>query len=160
MESYIITEKFTLIPTNLYKEEYLGEIFGLDETEMVKSYNLPNHNATLACAFPKDNAKNDAVPLVLHLIESLDTVAGHNKIIINYSREDQLLSAVAAEDKRLLLANSFRCTHINTVLYFLTLICQQVMFNPQITGINVYGQLENEQERLITTYFQKLNYIQ
>ena len=61
MESYIITEKFTLIPTNLYKEEYLGEIFGLEETEMVKSYNLPNHNATLACAFPKDNAKNEAI---------------------------------------------------------------------------------------------------
>ena len=159
MENYITTEKFTLIPTKWYKQEYLGEIFELKEAEVVKSYTLPSHNATLVCAFPEDNAKKDATPLVMYLIGYLDKITDHNKIIINYNKELNLLTAVAAEGNKLLMANSFRCTHINTLLYFLTLICQQVMFNTQITCINIYGKIETEEEKLISGYFQKISYI-
>ena len=161
MENCIITEKFTLIPSDYYKQEYLGEIFELKETEEVKSYDLPHFNAILACAFSKENTdrKEGTEPLILSMLNSLNNIKDHNKIVINFNKELKLLHIVAAEEKKLLFANSFRCTHINTALYFLTLVCQQTMLNPQITGINVYGTLENNEEKLITTYFPKINYI-
>lgn len=156
MEKYIITEKFTLVPTDCYKSNYLEEIFELNEKEVIESYNLPHFNATLACAIQKNDPNKNNGPLILFLINSLERIKDHNKLIISYNKKLNLLHIVAGEENKLLLANSFKCSHKNTMLYFITLVCQQVMFNPLISGINVYGKLEMEEEMLIKKYFQKI----
>ena len=160
MKNHFITEKFTLVPTSIYKPELLLELYPVDNNEEIKSIDLAEHNATLVYAAKNDGDNAGKLPLVHLLIEMLKEIHDHNRIVVNYSSNMKLLHLVAARDENLLLANTFRCTHINTLLYFLTLVCQQAMFNPQITAINLVGKLNSEDETLLLRYFQKIIYVQ
>ena len=152
MKEYFITDKFTLVPTALCKPEYLTGLFALDRDESVQSIGLPQFNATLLYA--ANNIETGKSPLIYKLIDQIESIQEHNKVIIHYSKELKILQVVAAEERKLLLANSFKCHHPNTILYYLTLVCQQVMFNPHLTKISVYGDIESQEEALIKKYFQ------
>ncbi len=158
MKNHFITEKFTLVPTPLYSENYLAEMFKLDKDEEIKSIGLDGYNATLAYAAKTAGDDAGKLPVVHALIQMLNGIPDHNRIVVHYCNSKKLLHIVAAEKENLLLANTYSCTHINTLLYFLTLVCQQVMFNPQITGINLAGKLEKNEEALLLQYFQKITY--
>lgn len=156
MKEYFITDKFTLVPTALSRPEYLTGLFALEKEESVQSIELPRFNATLLYA--GKNGDNDKRPLIYKLLDQIEGIQEHNKIIIHHSKELNMLQVVAAEEKKLLLANSFSCHHPNTTLYYLTLVCQQVMFNPHLTKITVCGEIGKEEEELIKRYFQGIIY--
>ena len=153
MESYFITEKFTIAPKPLYREEYLKEMFEVAENEAVKALELEKSNAVLAFVSKKDDDDANLQPLAYVLIKYAQTLPDHNKIIINYSKEHKLTHIVAMEGEKLLLANTYRTTDVKSVLYFISLVAQQVMFNPHLTKVHVYGELEPEGIQLLERYF-------
>ena len=152
MESYFITEKFTIAPKPLYREEYLKEMFEVAENEAVKVLELEKSNAVLTFVSKKDDDAN-LQPLAYVLIKYAQTLQDYNKIVINYSKEHKLTHIVAMEGEKLLLANTYRTTDVKSVLYFISLVAQQVMFNPHLTKVNVYGELEPEGIKLLERYF-------
>lgn len=152
METYTITEKFTLIPKCLYNPNYLGEMFDIGEDESVKSIEIEKYNAVLAFAVPKETPP-DKEPLISKLMEYAGTLNEHNKVAVHYCKERKLSHIVAIEGEKLLLANTYRTADITSLLYFLTLAVQQVMFNPQLTRIHVYGLMEESDLKFIGSYF-------
>lgn len=152
MEHCIITEKFTLIPKHLYKPEYLGEMFTIAENETVRSIVLEKHDAVLSYA-SSNNSPQEAVPLAYQLIEAVETLNEHNKVVVSYLPERKMSYIVAMEGKKLLLANTYRTCDAKTLLYFIELVLQQVMFNPQLTRIHIYGHMEQDEVKLLEGYF-------
>lgn len=152
MESYIITEKFTLAPKHLYNPNCLGQMFEIGENESVKSIDIGKYNAVLAFAAPKE-APEGKEPLIYKLLEYAGTLEEHNKVAVHYCKERKLAHIVAIEGEKLLLANTYRATDITSLLYFITLAVQQVMFNPQLTKIHVYGRMEQQELKFIGGYF-------
>ena len=152
MEHCIITEKFTLIPKHLYKPEYLGEMFTIAENETVRSIVLEKHDAVLSYASP-DNSPEEAVPLAYRLIKAAEMLNEHNKVVVNYLPEKKISHIVAMEGKKLLLANTYRTCDAKTLLYFIELVLQQVMFNPQLTRIHIYGHMKQDETKLVEGYF-------
>ncbi|MBR4882786.1 MAG: DUF3822 family protein, partial [Bacteroidales bacterium] len=120
MESYFITEKFTIAPKPLYREEYLKEMFEVAENEAVKVLELEKSNAVLTFVSKKDDDAN-LQPLAYVLIKYAQTLQDYNKIVINYSKEHKLTHIVAMEGEKLLLANTYRTTDVKSVLYFISL---------------------------------------
>ena len=153
MESYFITEKFTLTPKHLYKEEYLKDMFEVTDNEVIKVVELEKHNAVLAFVSEKGAAAAGAQPVVLALIKYAETLKDHNKIIINYSIGNKLTHIVAMEGEKLLLANTFHTADVKSVLYFIALVAGQVMFNPLLTKVHVYGEFGPEGIQLVEKYF-------
>lgn len=153
MESYFITKKFTIAPKPLYKEEYLKEMFEVAENEAVKALELEKCNAVLSFVSKKEDDAANLQPLVYVLIKYAETLQEHNKIVINYSKEHKLTHIIAMEGGKLLLANTYRTTDVKSVLYFICLVAQQVMFNPHLTKVHVYGELEPEGVQLVEKYF-------
>lgn len=153
MESYFITEKFTIAPKPLYREEYLKEMFEVAENEEVKALELEKYNAVLSFVSKKGDDAANLQPLAYVLIEYAQTLQDHNKIVINYSKEHKLTHIVAMEGEKLLLANTYRTTDVKSVLYFISLVAQQVMFNPHLTKVHVYGELDPEGVQLVEKYF-------
>ena len=153
MESYFITEKFTLTPKHLYREEYLADMFEITENEVVKAVELEKHNAVLAFVSEKGADSAGTQPMALALIKYAETLNDHNKLVINYCKEYKLTHIVAMEGEKLLLANTFHTADIKSVLYFIALVAGQVMFNPLLTKVHVYGELEPEGVQLVEKYF-------
>ncbi len=153
MESYFITEKFTIVPKPLYREEYLKEMFEFAENEEVKVLELEKYNAILSYIAPNGDNSGNLQPLVYTLIKYAGTLKDYNKIVINYSKGHKLTHIVAMEGEKLLLANTFRTTDVKSVLYFICLVAQQVMFNPHLTKVHLYGEFEPEGVQLIEKYF-------
>lgn len=153
MESYFITEKFTIAPKPLYKEEYVREMFEVAENEVVKTLELEKCNALLSFIAQKDDNGENLVPLAYVLIKYAATIQDHNKIVINYNKGEKLTHIIAMEGEKLILANTYRTTDVKSVLYFISLVAQQVMFNPHLTKVHIYGELEEEGVQLIEKYF-------
>lgn len=150
MDNYYITEKFTLVPQGYGKIEYLKELFTIEEDEKIFTRTVANYNATLIYAATQE----DKEPLIKVMIENLHSIKEHNKIIVHYNRSGNRTYITAAEGDKLLLANSYRTTDTKNVLYFITLVCGQIMFNPQLTTIHYMGELGEELKQLIATYYQ------
>ena len=153
MVSYFITEKFTLIPKHLYNQNYLSEMFTVTDQDIIRSIELEKQNAILAFVAPKNNSSEEELPLVHGLIEYAYTLQDHNKVVINYCKEKNLTHIVAIEGSRLLLANTYRTTDVKSILYYATLVAQQVMFNPHLTKVHIYDSLENDGVELLDKYF-------
>lgn len=153
MGSYFITEKFTLIPKHLYNQNYLNEMFDITDQDIVKNIELEKQNAILSYVAPQNSGSEEELPLVYGMIEYAYTLKDYNKVVINFCKEKNLTHIVAVEDSRLLLANTYRTTDAKSILYFATLVAQQVMFNPHLTKIHIYGTLENDGMELLDKYF-------
>ena len=159
MTNRFFTDKFTLVPTSMYRPDYLSDLFDIDQQEEIKTIEIPLFNATLAFALPKNNGSQNKVPVIYTLLEHIKEIPEHNKIVVHYCKDSNKVQIVAAEGNNLLLANSFKCNHQNTLLYYITLVCQQVMFNPHLTRIYTDGQFEKSEEELLKRYFQGIKVI-
>ena len=153
MVSYFITEKFTLIPKHLYNQNYLNEMFAITDQDIVRSIELEKQNAILSFVAPKNSGSEEILPLVYVMIEYAYTLKDHNKVVINFCKEKNLTHIVAVEGSKLLLANTYRTTDLKSILYYTTLVAQQVMFNPHLTTVHVYGTLDNSGVELLDKYF-------
>ncbi len=151
--TYFYTHKFLLEPEPLFDPEHLRELYTVEENEEIVSEHLPRYKARLVYAKESVFEGRELKPVITALIEWVMEIEEHNKVAIYYSRSNKMVTIVVAEGERLLLANSYRCTNAETLLYFLSLASQQVVFNPQITRIHSYGELEKSAEDLLKRYF-------
>lgn len=159
MNYFYFTEKFTLSPKKLRNPDYLRELFTVEEQEEIREIELPCYNAILTFAEPtaaksRNNGDNNVYPFIYTLLNSTSKIEEYNKILIYFNRERQMTQIVAAEGEKLLLANTYKTVDFKSALYFIALVTQQTLFNPQLTKIHVYGTIEPEEESLLKTYYQ------
>ncbi len=134
---------------------YLNEIFNIAQNESIGNLELEQYNAVLYFAAEE----SDATPLIYHLLQQLQQTKEHNKLCVSYNKKVGIVYVAAAQGDKLLLANSYKAADFTTALYFIMLATQQVMFNPHLTQVNVYGNIEPEDEALLNTYYKGIQKI-
>lgn len=155
MERGFGTEKFLLEPTEFHDSGHLRELFDVKEDEEITQIKVPPFNAVLSYAVPKD--KREMLPLAYYIISDIPDISAHNMIIADIERETGLLCLAALEgERRLLLLNSFKIAGETDLLYYISLVARQVMFNPLITVIYSHTPLKEQETALLERYFQKI----
>ncbi len=152
--NYSFTEKFTLVPKQMANAGYLNGIFDITQNESIGSLELEQYGAVLHFAAEKQ----DSTPLIYHLLQHLKEIKEHNKLSVSYNKENGVIFVAAAQGEKLLLANSYKAADFTTALYYITLVAQQVMFNPQLTMVNIYGKIGAGNEDLLNTYYKGIEY--
>ena len=66
---------------------------------------------------------------------------------------------VAAEQDRLLFANSFPAADLATAEYFIFSVTKEVLFNPEHTVLNIYGNVEENVKTGLGKYFTSVKII-
>ncbi len=153
--NYSYTEKFTMVPKAMANSAYLNGIFEIGPNEEVGSQELAQYDAILYYA--QDTP--DRLPVIYRLLLSLDDSIEHNKLSVSYNREIGVVFVAAAQGKRLLIANSYRASDFTTAFYYISLVTQQVMFNPNVTLVRLLDEVGPEDEALLNSYYKGIEYI-
>lgn len=155
MERGFSTEKFLLEPAEFHDLSHLQELFDIKEDEEIAQIKVPPFNAILSYVVPKD--KREMLPSAYYIISDIPDIPAHNLIIADIERETGLLCLAAVEgEKRLLLLNSFKIAGETDLLYYISLVARQVMFNPPVTVLYSHTPLKGQESSLLERYFQKI----
>lgn len=174
-QDFIIT-KFSIVPAtegeNLTPEkarEILSELFYIPANEKVMRLPLLHNTAILIYCVPEKLIHNTVVakgtPLVYNMINSLQYIQDHNKLIINITKEQRLgnlllLHIVLQEGDKFILANTHNAPDFNTVLYYLLLSIKNVQLNPNQTKVYLYStDIEKSEQLLLKQYFKGIEKI-
>ena len=76
---------------------------------------------------------------------------GNNGLSVSLS--EGLRQAVAAEQDRLLFANSFPASDMATASYVIVSVTKEVMFNPEHTVLHIFGKAEDGVAEELGSYF-------
>ncbi len=143
--------------------EILSELFCIQANEKVMTLPLLNGTATLLYSVPEKLIRQQGVakitPLIYNLINCLQYIQDHNKLIINIAKESHynnniLMHIVLQEGEKFLLANTHNAPDFNTVLYYILLSLKNVQLNPSQTRIFLYSTTpESEEYALLKKYF-------
>ena len=99
------------------------------------------------------------------MINSLQYIQDHNKLIINITKEQRLgnlllLHIVLQEGDKFILANTHNAPDFNTVLYYLLLSIKNVQLNPNQTKVYLYStDIEKSEQLLLKQYFKGIEKI-
>lgn len=150
MNSYSLTEIFTLIPAEVYTpangKEALREQFSLGEDFTYSEQPVEKHNAVMAYA-------GTTPPFALRLIEECNAITNYNRVVFHYSAEHNLSHTIICTAEELKLANSFKAESFESALYFLFLSIKQLQINPKQCVIRVCSDISPAQEEIITKFF-------
>ena len=87
----------------------------------------------------------------------ISSVTGNNRLLVSFT--DGMLHVVAAEQDRLLFANSFPAADLATAEYFIFSVTKEVLFNPEHTVLNIYGNVEENVKTGLGKYFASVKII-
>lgn len=155
-EKYILSELFTLFPSELYTPEQgreaLQRQFALEGEYAFGRYGFANAGAVVAYAVPS-GCPADTLPFVARLLEETTHIAHYNKVIFHYSSSRRLSHTVISAGEELKLANSFKADSFESALYFLFLSIRQLQMNPKQCIIRVCSPITVQQEETIGRFF-------
>lgn len=165
MANYFRTVKFSIEPAEFSTWENLRNMHTIERNEELSSVDIPLYNVKLWYAVPKRLKGGESTegekakplyPVIYRMINALESIASHNKVVIDYNADEGLLFVVVGEGKeKLLLVNSYRAADFATAFYFLNLAVTQAMLNPMLTSVYSTGRLLPENVALIEKYFKK-----
>ncbi len=160
------TWKYTLVPQSSYEADYahmvLGEVKDLEPTDRIQSIDLPLRKAKMIFAVPADIydgftglAKNvKFYPIAYTLVEKLEDIEQHNRVIISFS--EGMLHMAVAERERLMFVNTFPTRDIATAEYFIMSVIKEMTFNPEHTFIYIWNKVEDAMVANLRKYFPKV----
>lgn len=157
MNKYILSEIFTLVPTELYslqtaREALVGQ-FSLDNSVDVSA--VPFEKEGLMVVYPT-NAEGEectVVPFAVRLIEEAASLQEHNKVVFHYCTEKRLSHTIIYIGEDLKLANSFKADSFESALYFLFLAIKGLQMNPRQCIVRVCCAITKEQETIFSRFF-------
>jgi hypothetical protein len=161
------TEKFTIIPESFYvTEKNEGILHLLTETEKnqeICETRVESQDARLLFILP--HMLKDVVashfrnftflhPVKLFL-EKLPEINKENGLILLFS--STILFVGVFNKVKLILANSFKITHSNDVLFFVLTVLKQLRINPHDAGLFIGGETQNHPKMLsdLERYFDR-----
>lgn len=160
------TEKYTLIPKKYFKEDSLkdelSKLYTLDELDELYSVELPYFDAVLAYVIPNSITSpvylaqkgSKFYPVSYPLINQLHSIEDHNRLIVYFKKGS--VHVIAAQGDQLLLCNTYPAKDFNTAIYFIFLAVKEVMFNPELTTLNLFGSVSFKDYRSISRYFKEI----
>lgn len=179
IECVLNTHVYTLIPTSLCPEgeetSILSQMFrfggDIASDSIVKRIELPMYDATILYSIPaqitnsiketfgEDYGTIKVIPTIYKLIDNLQTLSDHNRVLVywkDWSRDNHI-HIVAAEGESLKLVNSYKVSDFTTALYYILMVVKEVMFNPENTTIQIYGELSSWEKSKFEKYFKGVN---
>ena len=160
---YYTTWKYTLVPLSLFSKgvprSYLAAVRDISEDDVVLSLDMPSRKAAMVFAVPSHIYEGVTslcrdvrfYPTAYVLIDRIASVPGNNRLLVSFS--EGMLHAVAAEQDRLLFANSFPASDMATASYFIFSVTKEVMFNPEHTVLHIFGKAEDGVAEELGSYF-------
>jgi len=146
-------EKSTLVPSRLFDEKtarcFLCESAVLSENEKISWVRIPAHDAVLV-----HTVSSGKVPVLKSLIDAIPSCKEYNKLLIRYA--DGALYLVIAQGGRLLLANSYEAADFTTAEYFIFLAMKSLQLNPEVTTVEVFSDLTDDEEISLYRYFKSV----
>lgn len=151
-----MTEKFTLVPSELFSEETaretLSEVVLLEEGEPLLFLDVPFCQSVLVYAGQRR-------PAVYDMLMSLCKIRHHNKIMASIS--DDVLSLVVAQGDRLQFCNCFKAGDFTTALYYIFMVLKKLQINPEISTLYfTSGNVGQEQLTSLFRYFKSAEILQ
>ena len=151
-----MTEKFTLVPSELFSEETaretLSEVVLLEEGEPLSFLDVPVCLAVRVYAGQRR-------PAVYDMLMSLCKIRHHNKIMASIS--DDVLSLVVAQGDRLQFCNCFKAGDFTTALYYIFMVLKKLQINPEISTLYfTSGNVSQEQLTSLFRYFKSAEILQ
>lgn len=163
---YYRTEKYTLTPKEYFNKEeaayQLCKVHNLKDNDKVLSEEIKEIGAFIAFAIPEkiiELFKNifyniDFYPSSLLLLKNMDKIKEKN--LIRIERGYKQFDLAVFYQGKLKLINSFPISDFNSMLYFLILVTQEVVFNPKLTTIKIGGIVSEDIITKLSTYFNKV----
>ncbi len=150
--------KCALVPEQFFEPSQaratLVETVDLDDSEGVGYVAVPYYGAVLVYAVHEGDS---SMPEAYHLLRASETIGEHNKIVASYV--DGRLYLVVAEDKKMLLCNSFKAMDFTTAEYFIFMVLKKFQLNPEMSTIYFRTPLDEEQEMSLYRYFKAVEQI-
>ncbi len=152
------TYKCALVPKQYFDpakaRAILVETIGVDDSEEVAHVDIPYYNAVFVFARQEGQGTKPELLSLLYLSESIPE---HNKIVASYV--DGRLYLVVAEERKMLLCNSFKAIDFTTAEYFIFLALRKFQLNPEMSTIYFRSELTSEQEMSLYNYFRDVDQI-
>ncbi len=130
--------KFTLVPSEFFEEssvaDYLSSVSPVEETDLVKSIELPQYKAVLVYCGDDGRA--------LELQEearALFWLTEHNKVLVNVS-DTGTLDVLIAFGKKLQIINTYRADVASTALFYVISAMERFKFKPGLTVLTIFGK--------------------
>lgn len=162
------SEKFTLVPETLFNQhrkiDIIYPVLDVNATEQIRENNIEKCEASLLFAVPSQletslNHGNFLHPVKL-LIENRPEIQTRNGLILWFNSGGCYL--ILYNTKQILLANHFKITHENDVIYYVLSTLKQLGVAPGNTELHIAGEkAEKESLRdLLQKYFASTNLLQ
>ncbi len=166
------TEKFTLVPSEIYIEEKKDDIFrlvfGRQAGNSLKDYFIENIPCHLLFAIPNeleetfDNTFSNYSLLhpVAVLNQKMQTIRAKEKKILILYFERNYFSLLFYVAKKLQLTNSFSFTHINDVIFYILSILEQQETTKFDVKLFLAGDINSDDERhnKLKKYFSNIDF--
>lgn len=154
MDTFIDTEKYTLIPDEYYSGQDAAELLSAlhdTETSTIYSVKMPAHRAVMVYALPY--GEKDAYPSVCRMLMLLPTLNTPHKLLVRYI--SGIVHVALADKDRLLLLNSYPAPDFTTALYHIFLAMREAIFEPDHTIFHWCGDISPLNLNLVSNYFEK-----
>ena len=157
----VASEKFILVPDSLYNAQYKRTItqpvLETDATEEIRENFIDTLNMRLLFTLPPQlrNILNDAriIHPVKMFIEKRPAVSARNGLILWFNSGGCYLVLYNAE--QIILANHFRITHENDVIYYVLTTLKQLGVSSKETQLFVAGEMAEKEsmQNMFQKYF-------
>ncbi len=128
--------KFTLVPSEFFEEgstaDYLSSVTPLEETDSIKSIELPQYKAVLV--YCGDDRRAAALQEEASVLSWL---APFNKILVNVSEEGRM-DLLVATGKRLVMFNAFSVADATTALFYVVSALGKFNLKPGLSLLHIF----------------------
>ncbi|HKI90425.1 MAG TPA: DUF3822 family protein [Draconibacterium sp.] len=164
----IASEKFTLVPEAFYNElqkrEIIFPVLDTDGTEKIGENNIEKCESRLLYAIPPqlETALNHTnfVHAVKLLIENRPEIETENGMILWFNSGGCYL--ILYNSMQILLANHFKITHENDIVYYVLTTIKQLGVAPGKTKLRVAGEMAEKEsvKNILQKYFASIDFLQ
>ena len=163
----VLSEKFSIVPKEFYikekKREIINYLLDLGQHEVIARNSVEDFNSQLLFTLPPNLANVVNQPSFLHpvkiLIEKRPEVSAGTGLILWFSSSGIYL--ILYNKNQLLLANHFKITHDNDVIYYILTALKQLNISLSETELYLGGELEHEGslKKLLYNYFESVRFL-
>lgn len=162
------TEKYTLVPLTLFKEQdilkNLSELFTIEEDEEV-SFKLLEEldlaiiyaaNSTFLNIVKHIQKDFESIPAVYLILKKMLTRKEHNKLYLSFTKGRADIALFSGS--QLFQCNTFPAGEFTTALYFAFLALKQASINSENTTVFIHGDIFVPEIQLLSKYFPMIKY--
>ena len=152
MQKYFYTEKFALIPQQVYTMELGKEALGV-QFQMGADASIGTFAPDGSDIVVVYHQSGEGLPFVVRLMEEAAAIEDFNKVAFHYSKERGIAHIIIYTGNELRLANSFKVDSYETALYFLFLSIKGLQMNPRQCVVHICWNIDPAQKQTADRFF-------